>query len=307
MRLSWSIKNRTFNNQDLHVDHRGLICSSETRTNHLLNYCQKTGYFSNNTHVPNLLLDTKNKIAYCPLAKVASTSWKALMVYATGKVPTTNIWPSVHNRAFIKNIGLKYLSESLEMTEEVLQNYFKVIVVRHPFDRLISAWRDKFVMRNSPFRKNLGKRILRTYRNITNFEPSSEWNNTARFDEFAQYVAEKSLSNPHWRQYITCNPCYIKYNYIIKTETLEYDFKKIASLITIYNGTLPFIHSHQSKKSDVYFLSKSLPEFSRVSSLAMQYLYDKYGDDMNLFGYTWGQDTTTTKCSIPLENGGHCC
>jgi len=33
---------------------------------------------------------------------------------------------------------------SLQKREEIMRNYFKFMFVRHPFERLISAYKDKF-------------------------------------------------------------------------------------------------------------------------------------------------------------------
>ena len=49
----------------------------------------------------------------------------------------------------VKRIKRKYLlpisNYSQPEQERMMRNYFKFMFVRHPFDRLVSAWRDKFV------------------------------------------------------------------------------------------------------------------------------------------------------------------
>ncbi|ELT98739.1 hypothetical protein CAPTEDRAFT_39040, partial [Capitella teleta] len=120
-------------------------------------------------------------------------------------------------------------------TEEIIDivsTYFKVMIVRHPIERIFSAYRDKFVY--SPMGQGSldgYNYVLQKYRNIP---PSTISTDTSRnmsgevkisLDEFVRMVVDPDAPfNVHWDQYVTnCNPCVIKYDYIIRSETNSWD------------------------------------------------------------------------------------
>ena len=53
----------------------------------------------------------------------------------------------------------------LEINEK-LKTYDKFIVVRHPFERLLSAYRNKFEHKNEYFQSRFGKRIIKVRVNV---------------------------------------------------------------------------------------------------------------------------------------------
>ena len=102
-----------------------------------------------------------------------------------------------------------------------LNNYFKFLVVRHPFDRLVSADTDTLLNNNPPFQKTYGKRILRLYRN--NSDEMSDGKGVL-FHEFVKYVTEYLPPDVHFLDIQhQCFPCYIKYDYVAKLETQSSD------------------------------------------------------------------------------------
>ena len=109
------------------------------------------------------------------------------------------------------------------------KNLLSFVIVRHPFERILSAYRDRFFInfsysRNSKereeqkrkeFQQAYGQQILRDYRKT---EPENEkYKNTPTFREFVNFVLDQPLSkhNPHWRPaYLHCMPCHINYTII---------------------------------------------------------------------------------------------
>ena len=109
------------------------------------------------------------------------------------------------------------------------QNLLSFLIVRHPFERILSAYRDKFFInftysRNTKereeqkrmeFLKTYGQQIIRKYRKT---EPVDEiYKTTPTFIEFINFVIDQPLSkhNPHWRPaYLHCMPCHINYTII---------------------------------------------------------------------------------------------
>ena len=74
----------------------------------------------------------------CTHAKAGSTTWKIILANNTSdKIP--NVDPeTIMIHTDIKSYELKTLTEfSIEGIKERLQNYYKFMVVRHPFDRYV--------------------------------------------------------------------------------------------------------------------------------------------------------------------------
>ena len=131
------------------------------------------------------------------------------------------IGPEVHNFEYMRSRGIRRLSTySKDEIRKRLKTYFKFLVVRHPMQRLVSAFRSKFGKHtgvHSAFERYASE--IRNQGN--NFELS--------FSNFVEYISSanrhhyKSKKNesgarylePHWAQYSTlCHPCHIDYDYM---------------------------------------------------------------------------------------------
>ena len=87
---------------------------------------------------------------------------------------------------------------------------FAFIVVRHPLDRLISAFTDRILNTDTGQSKYHTKRILKHGRNSTQKKPT--------FNQFLSYIAAGG-TDTHWSPYYKdCSPCQVQYDWIIKLE-----------------------------------------------------------------------------------------
>ena len=124
----------------------------------------------------------------------------------------------------------------------------KILVVRHPFERLVSFFRDKLERVEDPelpieedsYYQKFGQRIVTTYRQRSyerfgmdyfnesnhygaalpvayNQRPSAE---LPTFWEFIQFILESENDlDPHWMPMLDlCSPCSFHYDYVIKFE-----------------------------------------------------------------------------------------
>lgn len=282
------------------------MCTVRERTLHTSKMCKELGLPA--ARLPRFYSDERHGMLFCPITKVGSTSWLALLLYANNA--TGRSWPPVHNDKLMAKGGVP-LFTSLNATnrERRLRSFYKWLVVRHPFDRLVSAWRDKLTMANSPYRKNMGRAIIQRYRWGDNNETRPEYKNVARFDEFVQFLYETKRGDQHWGTYQrTCSPCSVDWDAILRTETNDEDAHFILERLPRYGKGVPFIHSHAKNYDYLFQADKDLSEyFSRVSPEAMEYIWKQYGTDMRLFGYEWDQENFIAKCRIPTERGDDCC
>ena len=73
--------------------------------------------------------------------QVACTSWKHVLSQANGAPPNID----VHSRQVYRYVDL-FTSLSPVAKQRVLNEHFKFMFVRHPFERLVSAYHDKMVI-----------------------------------------------------------------------------------------------------------------------------------------------------------------
>ena len=177
-------------------------------------FCQKTG----DNAVPDpshLAVIPPLKILYCVTPKAASRQWRE-MLYRFNKGLKR---PGKRN--------LRLTSFSPDQQKQMLETYFKFTFVREPFERLLSAYKDKSVNRRHVDRPHASKSALEKLDDIT-------------FPEFIEYLVTKgsNKSTPvmdwHWDNYVNiCGMCAINYDFIGHYETFDQDladFKEAAGL-----------------------------------------------------------------------------
>ncbi|XP_018011504.1 carbohydrate sulfotransferase 11-like isoform X1 [Hyalella azteca] len=223
-----------------------------------------------------LLWLNREKIVVCMIAKVASSSWCNYLLnhYLNGSSKSEGYGHRVAQRLLAPQPGL-----TGKETLQQLNSFTKILTVRHPFARLVSAYRNKAepcINETTCYVKT---------RNI----PLSP---KALFKDFAEYLIE-TVKVPvladdaayqsfdlHWIPYfLNCKVCDLSYEYIVKMETWNDDLSYL----------LPKYHIEYVEKaygdilnsSDVSFqYFKTLPE-----SLVLK-LYEIYKIDFELFGYS---------------------
>lgn len=127
-----------------------------------------------------------------------------------------------------------------------LKTYLKFMFVREPFERLVSAYRNKFTLKyNASFHKRFGTRIVRRYRRNATREALQSGADVT-FREFAAYLTDPGTTardkplNEHWQPvYQLCHPCHIHYDLVGKYETLEEDANYLLWLATAGPGAGP--------------------------------------------------------------------
>ena len=186
-------------------------------------FCQKTGHHA----LPNpfhLAVIPSLKILYCVTPKAASRQWRTMLYQ------------------FNNGGNLRLSSIPPRRQKQILKTYFKFTFVREPFERILSAYKDKFVHPRQVDRKLRafhGGKILKSFR------PDSSKRALKKFDditfrEFIEYLITKgsNKSTPvmdwHWDNYVNiCGMCAINYDFIGHYETFNQDladFKEAAEL-----------------------------------------------------------------------------
>lgn len=175
-----------------------------------------------------------------------------------------------------------------------LSTYFKFFIVRDPFERLISAFKDKFVKnpRFEPWYKHdIAPAIIRKYRK--SHRDSDHSASGLHFEDFVRYLGDvegrRRMDRQfgehiiHWVTYADlCAPCEIHYSAVGHHETLEQDAPYILKAAGIdqlvsYPAIPPGITRYNRTKVEHYF--------SGISKRDVRRLYARYQGDFQLFGY----------------------
>ncbi|KAM9335590.1 carbohydrate sulfotransferase 12-like [Symphorus nematophorus] len=238
----------------------------------------------------NLIVDDNHGIIYCYIPKVACTNWKRVMFVLNQSEayddPMSIPGDLVHGKNQLTHLN------SFPRTEmkAKLKHYTKFLFVRHPFVRLISAYRDKFMKHNEYFYQNFARDILHLYGNQSDPPKTVDeaFASSVRpsFYNFIQYLLDpqtekKQPFEPHWRQMTRlCHPCLIQYDFIGHQETLQEDAEELLKLLKLA-GDIKFPPSYENMTS----ADSVLDWYGRVPLEDRRKLYKLYKRDFSLFGY----------------------
>ncbi|XP_012275009.1 carbohydrate sulfotransferase 11 [Orussus abietinus] len=236
----------------------------------------------------HILVDEKHKLLYCFVPKVACTNWKRVLMVAREKTTQKDPLLIPANLVHSSNMFRSLNTYALADIKQMLSTYNKLIVARHPLERLLSAYRNKFEVKNKQssnyFQIHIGKRIIKKYRRQATKESLSTGNDVT-FQEFVQFVtdtAENSTLNEHWKPISElCHPCAIKYNFISKYETLADDALEILERMGTDWITFPPRPRNSeptSKKLCAYYPKLKYEQLRKLS--------DIYKLDLRLFDYS---------------------
>ena len=230
------------------------------------------------------------------------------MANNSGKLPTRdvpNIW--IHSLFHFPNkYNISYLHVSSQ--EDILmklKTYHKFVVVRHPLDRLVSAYKDKLAGDNEVFEHLLGTLIIKALRpNASDIALKSGKGVT--FQEYIKYLTTVHMTEQHWENYQDhCHPCIIDYDYIAKLETQEMDGKYIINEHLSGFGADNLVNKHSNRGGAT--LSKHLPEFENITSELLHELASVYARDFDMFGYSYQEQDKHILAKCGANDTAECC
>lgn len=97
--------------------------------------------------------------------QVACTNWKRVLMVVTGKWPGNDPMEIPADQAHSPSTFQRLSNYNLSKVERMLATYDKLIVVRHPLERLLSAYRNKLEAKHEKsskyFQTRFGKKIIK--------------------------------------------------------------------------------------------------------------------------------------------------
>ena len=288
-------------NLDAHI--KVSRCSQYDRKSLLHNKCNKTGSIldlpieKQNRVYDNIFVDTKHKIMACLPPKSGCSTWKTILANNTYDNPLPSNYPvmNLHGWWLPQKFNIKRLySFSPAERSQMLHSkeYFKFMVARHPLERLRSAYINKFESGVDPFMMNLhGSKILRLFYPGRDEEFYKKGAGVT-FDQFIQYIKFPYSDDNHWQPIDSvCQPCYVDYDHILKTETLNDDNVEIikAHLGPYYRGIgqANNIVAGGQQHSSLTAHGRKLDIFQQLDKHDIEYVLKRFSKDFEHFGYTY--------------------
>lgn len=240
------------------------------------------GKIRNASQLNHILVDHTHKLLYCYVPKVACTNWKRVMMVLTGQSNVSNLMDIPANVAHANSSTIRLADLPTAEIKRVLTEYTLFLIARHPFERLLSAYRNKFadnITSSKYFQARYGKHIIKKYRPTASVDEMDSGANVS-FPEFVTYLLTEGVdTNEHWTPiYDLCLPCSLNYHFIGHYETLSQDAKTILEMIGAPPIVFPVTRAGHTK-------DRLREYFQQLSIFTIEHLYKKYLADFKLFGY----------------------
>lgn len=231
---------------------------------------------------------------YCWIRKVASTSF-------------TKLFSDMKNRRTARNYYREVDVLAPKTLNELRRNAndtktFKLLVVRHPFQRLVSSYRDR-IEDNSKYTTQAWiytKKIFRLTRpelfhsNTTTgnfqqkvFTADKRLKIIPTFKEFLIWLLQNSDEDDvHWDRYYThCAVCDVRYNYVLKLDNYMYgEISYILSKFGLDKNTA-YLQKLERTHGGYTDFDTTCKYFANLTQDIIFRLYQRYKIDFEMYNY----------------------
>ncbi|XP_078681512.1 carbohydrate sulfotransferase 10-like isoform X2 [Branchiostoma floridae x Branchiostoma belcheri] len=243
------------------------------------------------------IVNERYKLLYCQVFKTGSTTTLTILHNLEH-----NDRRNTHDmREQLNDLPFKRLNTYSD--EEVrfrFETYTKLIIVRNPLERLVSAWEDKFSYAPSRFgyRKQYHSMLKTLLSNTSNTKlgpfkllPEGTDNRSYPIVPFPAFIKAVGTNrtewqDPHW-QLISdlCAPCQIDYDFIMHTETIAEDYQLFFRKAGIV-GREDLIPEVRQRKGDKLFWNF----YKEIPMEDLWQIKQKFKVDYDMFGYNFHDD-----------------
>lgn len=262
----------------------------------------------------------KNNISWCIVPKVASTSWSKALLELGGFTENDLLHRDQPLQVLLRQT---FRPVQLEYVNKTIGASLKFLFVRHPFQRIVSAYRNKLEDSykeedGAYFYNNYGRKIVEGFRVLekkekakkievtgsgkqavkvddghqeANFvkadEEEVEFKREPSFLEYVDYLINTDVTayDEHWKPiWLQCHVCDFNYDYIIKYENFEAEIGLFINILKD-NGQLPQNFVLQWENKGGTDTNTTRQYLKQISDTKLWKLYDKYRHDFGYFGY----------------------
>ena len=255
-----------------------------------------------------LTTEKRHQLAYCHVPKVASTSW--MLTFAEMNHLKNNETENLTKKLSLHGMLMTNFSTLVSTPKEIedinSSRLYKFVFLRHPFERLISAYHDKFVYTKQaemmvPFvRHQIVKYIFKNLKKQENLKKLNlPFDIDMSFENFIDFVLQEasyaiiSEQSKHWWPFSdSCKLCKIQYNFVGHLESLEEDVTCMLSRFVDYKLLHKMKDRTKTKVNDAggrHTKEMSMQYFSKLSKDTILKLYELYKLDFMLGGYEFPQ------------------
>ena len=241
----------------------------------------------------HFLADDAHRVIACAVPKAGCTSFKEMMCrHNTLNKAVGDIIPHMHTLAVLHSCGLYKLSEyNASEIDWRLKEYTKVALVRHPLDRLLSAFNEKFIhgVYARGFRDDIYSTFSKEEVRVQNRTPQ------ITFEQFLTMIRGGKCMNRHWApSFNWCYPCNIEYDHIVKLETIHSDLKQILPLFRNpdqADSTVDIYTQRNAYRDPKNRLNSAADIFRSLDPDLVKSINEVYRVDLEVFGYSWDNVT----------------
>ena len=222
----------------------------------------------------------------------------------------------VHNSNAFKRAGLRLVKKY----NKQFDNYTKLLVVRNPIDRAISAYNNIRVGL-----KNLGPEKY-VYNSLRKAFPKASTNmgrmDRMSFEEYMTFLTQRQLTKEtvfedrHFSpMFQTCDPCRIKYDYFLRLETFADDSAQLYSFLNVSQQFIDSVPASMnsavnknplnSQEQNHEKTSKQHLIFKSVPTEEVDMFLKRFAFDFSLFGYKYNRTSFTSSCENDTPT--NCC
>jgi hypothetical protein len=239
-------------------------------------YCKRhkrhDSVFGHDLHY--FLVFRSRKVIYCFIPKVASSQWQREL--SPLKEEDKKMYPNI--KINLKN-RLNHFSR--QEVQQMLKNYFTFLFVRDPMERVLSAYKSKFLKENKYFHRRYGRDIIKRCRH--NATPQAlKTGSDVTFPEFTKYLVETRRFDEHWTPFDKlCHPCAVNYDFIGRYEDLGEDAPYLVKKAGI-DGRVSFPPFRASNTT-----ADMLHYYSQISKTKISQIARLYESDYEMFGFSF--------------------
>ncbi|KAL4708385.1 hypothetical protein ACJJTC_019621 [Scirpophaga incertulas] len=272
----------------------------EKRTETVKNVCRLRNLPVDIVNNKEFFVDHVHNLVWCNIFKAASSYWlykfNILGGYERKFLARTRQTPLMLARKKFPRPGEEELRDAISSPGVI-----SLMVVREPFVRLLSAYRDKLEHLTPPYYRKLARAIIAEHREDAKriFGPIKSYGPT--FYEFVAYLIanHKSLGqnfrfDEHWAPYYYfCTPCAVNFTVIAKVETLSRDSAYVIQQLGLGHLLDKGVSNRRIRLRTVMNKSKDGKNttalmkyyFNQLDKKMLDDLLQIYGIDFEMFGY----------------------